>query len=130
MVSAGNLFISENSQNPDAAGEWIKTYVNAENATVWMDEYGSGHHLRLPTRSGLVEKFPYFYPMQQANLNRAKLLPWTFAAFEAFFRNEGDFHQGLITALEMLDRVQTEWDEIDVPAALVELAGAQGLQQQ
>ena len=131
MVSAWNLFISENSQNPDAAWEWIKTYVNAENATVWMDEYGIGSPFAATYEDPeLVEKFPYFYPMQQANLNRAKSLPWTFAAFEAFFRNEGDFHQGSITAEEMLDRVQTEWDEIDVPAALVELAGAQGLQQQ
>ena len=59
----------------------------------------------------------------------AKSLPWTFAAFEAFFRNEGDFHQGKITAEEMLDRVQTEWDEIQVPPALVQLAEAQGLQE-
>jgi ABC-type glycerol-3-phosphate transport system substrate-binding protein len=131
MVSAWNLFISKNSENPDASWEWIKSYVNPENAKAWMAEYGIGSPFAAtyedPER---VEQFPYFYPVQQANLNRAKSLPWTFAAFEAFFRNEGDFHQGTITADEMLDRVQTEWDEIDVPAALVELAGAQGLQQQ
>ncbi len=131
MVSAWNLFISKNSENPDAAWEWIKSYVNAENAKAWMDTYGIGSPFAATYEDPeLVEKFPYFYPVQQANLNRAKSLPWTFAAFEAFFRNEGDFHQGTITAEEMLDRVQTEWDEIDVPAALVELAGAQGLQQQ
>ena len=38
-----------------------------------------------------------------------------------------DFHQGTITAEEMLDRVQAEWDEIEVPEALVQLADAQGL---
>ena len=37
--------------------------------------------------------------------------------------------QGTITAEEMLDRVQTEWDEIEVPGALVQLADAQGLQE-
>ncbi len=56
-------------------------------------------------------------------------MPWTFAAFEAFFRNEGDFHQGKITAEEMLQRVQTEWNEIKVPEALIQLADAQGLMQ-
>jgi hypothetical protein len=30
----------------------------------------------------------------------------------------------------MLDRVQAQWDEIEVPEALVQLANAQGLQEQ
>ena len=66
-------------------------------------------HLRGPE---LVKNFAHFYPAQAANLNKAKSLPWTFAAFEAFFRNEGDFHQGKVTAEEMLDNVQKAWDEI------------------
>jgi hypothetical protein len=73
---------------------------------------------------------PYFYPQQMANLDRAKSLPWTFAAYEVFFRNQGDFQQGVITAEEFLDRVQAQWDEIEVPEALVQLAEAQGLTQQ
>lgn len=128
MVSAWNMFISKYSQNPDAAWEWIKTYANPENGTAWMAEYGIGSPFKATYEDpDLVANFGHFYPAQARNLDKAKSLPWTFAAFEAFFRNEGDFHQGTITAEEMLDRVQTEWDEIEVPEALVQLADVQGL---
>ncbi len=131
MVSAWNMFISQDSANPDAAWEWIKAYANPENGTAWMNELGIGSPFMATYEDEEnVSARPYFYPVQMENLNRAKSLPWTFAAFEAFFRNEGDFHQGLITAEEMLDRVQTQWDEITVPPALVQLAEAQGLKQQ
>ena len=131
MVSAWNMFISKNSANPDAAWEWIKSYANPENGKAWMAEYGVGSPFKATYEDPeLVEKFGHFYPAQAKNLDKAKSLPWTFAAFEAFFRNEGDFHQGTITAEEMIDRVQAEWDEIEVPAALVELANLQGLQEE
>jgi ABC-type glycerol-3-phosphate transport system substrate-binding protein len=131
MVSAWNMFISKDSQNPDAAWEWIKAYANPENGTKWMNEFGIGSPFKATYEDAAnVEKLPYFYPVQMENLNRAKSLPWTFSAFEAFFRNEGDFHQGTITAEEMLDRTQAQWDEIEVPPALVQLAEAQGLMEQ
>jgi multiple sugar transport system substrate-binding protein len=128
MVSAWNMFISKYSKNPDAAWEWIKAYANPENGKQWMAEYGIGSPF-MATYSDpeLVQNFGHFYPAQARNLDKAKSLPWTFAAFEAFFRNQGDFHQGRITAEVMLDRVQAEWDEIDVPEALIQLADAQGL---
>lgn len=130
MVSAWNMFISQDSKNPDAAWEWIKAYANQENGTKWMAEYGIGSPFQATYEDPeLVKNFSYFYPAQAANLNKAKSLPWTFAAFEGFFRNEGDFHQGKITAEEMLDNVQKAWDEIPVPPALVQLAAAQGLQE-
>lgn len=131
MVSAWNMFIAQTSQNPDAAWEWIKAYANPENGTKWMAEYGIGSPFKATYEDPqLVAEFAHFYPQQSANLNKAKSLPWTFAAFEAFFRNEGDFHQGKVTAEEMLDNVQQAWDEIPVPPALVQLAAAQGLQEQ
>jgi ABC-type glycerol-3-phosphate transport system substrate-binding protein len=131
MVSAWNLFISADSANPEAAWEWIKAYANPENGTAWMNEYGIGSPFMATYEDEAnVSQMPYFYPQQMENLNRAKSLPWTFAAFEAFFRNEGDFHQGVITAEEFLDRVQAQWDEIEVPEALVQLAEAQGLKQE
>jgi ABC-type glycerol-3-phosphate transport system substrate-binding protein len=131
MVSAWNLFISADSDNPAEAWEWIKAYANPENGTAWMNEYGIGSPFKATYEDAAnVEQMPYFYPQQMANLDRAKSLPWTFAAYEVFFRNQGDFQQGVITAEEFLDRVQAQWDEIEVPEALVQLAEAQGLTQQ
>jgi ABC-type glycerol-3-phosphate transport system substrate-binding protein len=131
MVSAWNLFISKYSQNPDIAWEWIKAYVNGKNGKDYMLTYGIGSPFRTTYEDPeLLEKLAHFLPGQLQNLGRAKSLPWTFAAFEAFFRNEGDFHQGKITAEEMLDRVQIEWNEIEVPQALIQLAAAQGLRQE
>jgi ABC-type glycerol-3-phosphate transport system substrate-binding protein len=131
MVSAWNMFISKYSENPDAAWEWIKAYANPINGKKWMAEFSIGSPFKATYEDPeLVEEFGHFYPAQAQNLDKAKSLPWTFAAFEAFFRNEGDFHQGTITAEEMLDRVQAEWDEIEVPEALVQLAEAQGLTEQ
>ena len=131
MVSAWNMFISKTSANPDAAWAWIKSYANPENGKAWMAEYGVGSPFTATYEDpDLVAEFGHFYPAQAANLDKAKSLPWVFAAFEAFFRNEGDFHQGTINAEEMLDRVQAEWDEIEVPEALVQLAALQGLQEE
>jgi ABC-type glycerol-3-phosphate transport system substrate-binding protein len=130
MVSAWNLFISKYSKNPDAAWEWIKAYVNGKNGTEYMMTYGIGSPFRTTYEDpALLETLAHFLPAQMENLNRAKSLPWTFAAFEAFFRNEGDFHQGKITAEEMLDRVQTQWNEIEVPEALIQMADTQGLKE-
>jgi len=130
MVSAWNLFISKYSKNPDAAWEWIKFYANPENGTKFMLKYGIGSPFKTTYEDPeLLKTLAHFLPGQLENLSRAKSLPWTFAAFEAFFRNEGDFHQGKITAEEMLDRVQTEWNEIKVPEALIQLADAQGLKE-
>lgn len=130
MVSAWNMFISKDSKNPDAAWEWIKAYANADNAKKWMDKYGIGSPFKSTYEDAdLVKKFPYFYPAQGENLNKAKSLPLTFDAFQAFFQQEGNFHQGKITAEQMLDNVQKQWDEMKVPPALVQLAEAQGLKQ-
>jgi ABC-type glycerol-3-phosphate transport system substrate-binding protein len=131
MVSAWNLFISKYSDNPDADWEWIKAYVNAENGKNFMLEYGIGSPFQTTYEDPeMLETLDHFLPGQVGNLSRAKSLPWTFAAFEAFYRSEGDFHQGTITAEEMLDRVQAQWDEITVPPALVQLAEAQGLMEE
>lgn len=130
MVSAWNLFISKYSQNPDADWEWIKAYVNAKNGTDYMLKYGIGSPFKTTYEDPEMNKtLSHFLPGQLGNLNRAKSLPWTFAAFEIFFRNQGDFLQGKVTAEEMLDNVQTAWDDITPPEALVQLADVQGLQE-
>ncbi len=69
------------------------------------------------------------YPGQLGNLGRAKSLPWTFQAFEIFFRNTGEMLVGSITAEEVVANSEAAWSDVPVPPALVELAYAQGLGQ-
>ncbi len=130
MVSAWNLFISKYSENPEESWEWIKAYSNPERAKQFMLDFGIGSPHRVTYEDEeLLKEHAHDYPGQLANLNRAKSLPWTFEAFEIFFRNTGELLIGSINAEQVVENSQKAWAEIDVPEALVEIANAQGLQQ-
>ena len=130
MVSAWNLFISKYSKNPAAAWEWIKAYSNPERAKQFMLDYGIGSPHRVTYEDQeLLKLHGHDYPGQLANLSRAKSLPWTFEAFEMFFRNTGELMVGKITAEQVVENAHKAWGGVKVPAALVEIADAQGLKQ-
>lgn len=130
MVSAWNLFISKYSENPEESWEWIKAYSNPERAKEFMMEFGIGSPHRVTYEDEeLLKLHAHDYPGQFANLSRAKSLPWTFEAFEIFFRNTGELIIGAITAEQVVENSHKAWGEIKVPAALVEIADAQGLKQ-
>lgn len=131
MVSAWNLFISKYSDNPEESWEWIKAYSNPERAKEFMMEFGIGSPHRLTYEDEeLLKQHAHDYPGQLDNLSRAKSLPWTFEAFEIFFRNTGELMIGSITPEQVVENSHAAWAEIKVPTALVEIADAQGLKQQ
>jgi multiple sugar transport system substrate-binding protein len=130
MVSAWNLFISKYSENPEESWEWIKAYSNPERAKQFMADFGIGSPHRVTYEDEeLLKLHAHDYPGQLANLSRAKSLPWTFEAFEIFFRNTGELIIGSINAAQVVENSHKAWSEINVPEALVEIANAQGLQQ-
>ena len=130
MVSAWNLFISKYSDNPEESWEWIKAYSNPERAKEFMLEFGIGSPHRVTYEDEeLLKQHAHDYPGQLDNLSRAKSLPWTFEAFEIFFRNTGELMIGSITPEQVVENSQAAWAEIKVPTALVEIADAQGLKQ-
>ncbi len=130
MASAWNLFISKYSEHPEESWEWIKAYSNPERAKQFMLELGIGSPHRVTYEDEeLLKEHAHDYPGQLANLSRAKSLPWTFEAFEIFFRNTGEMLIGSISAEQVVENSHKAWAEIDVPEALVEITNAQGLQQ-
>ncbi|MDY0093228.1 MAG: extracellular solute-binding protein [Candidatus Vecturithrix sp.] len=130
MVSAWNLFISKYSDNPEESWKWIKAYSNPERAKEFMLEFGIGSPHRLTYEDEeLLKQHAHDYPGQLDNLSRAKSLPWTFEAFEIFFRNTGELMIGSITPEQVVKNSHAAWAEIKVPTALIEIADAQGLKQ-
>ncbi len=130
FISAWNLFISEYSENPDAAWEWVKFYINSEQATERFVELGVGSpYLSTYEDPELMEAYSHDFPGMVDNLSRAQSVPWVFEAFEIFFRNTSELVIGSISAEEALANTLAGWSEVTVPPALVQSAAAQGQQQ-
>ena len=130
FLSAWNLFISEYSENPEAAWEWVKYYINAEQATQRFVELGVGSpYLSTYEDAELMETYSHDFPGMVHNLSRAQSVPWVFEAFEIFFRNTSELVIGSISAEVALANTLAGWSEVTVPPALVQSAAAQGQQQ-
>ena len=130
FLSAWNLFISEYSDSPEAAWEWVKYYINAEQATSRFVELGVGSpYLSTYEDPDLIEAYSHDFPAMVHNLGRAQSVPWVFEAFEIFFRNTSELVIGSISAEEALANTLAGWSDVTVPPALVQSAAAQGQQQ-
>ena len=130
FLSAWNLFISEYSDSPEAAWEWVKYYINAEQATSRFVELGVGSpYLSTYEDPDLMDAYSHDFPGMVHNLGRAQSVPWVFEAFEIFFRNTSELVIGSISAEEALANTLAGWSEVTVPPALVQSAAAQGQQQ-
>ncbi len=130
FLSAWNLFISEYSENPDAAWEWVKFYINGERATERFVELGVGSpYLSTYEDPALMEQYSHDFPNMVHNLSRAQSVPWVFEAFEIFFRNTSELVIGAVSAEEALANTLAGWADVTVPPALVQSAAAQGQQQ-
>ena len=131
FLSAWNLFISEYSENPDAAWEWVKYYINPEQAKTRFVELGVGSpYLSTYEDAELMGQYSHDFPSMVQNLGRAQSVPWVFEAFEIFFRNTSELVIGSITAEEALANTLAGWSEVTVPEALVQSAAAQGQMQE
>ena len=63
FLSAWNLFISEYSENPAAAWEWVKFYINPEQATTRFVELGVGSpYLSTYEDPMLMEQYAHDFP--------------------------------------------------------------------
>ena len=130
FLSAWNLFISEYSENPDAAWEWVKYYNNSEQAKQRFVELGvSSPYLSTYEDPELVDNYSHDFPNHVHNLGRGQSVPWVFEAFEIIFRNTSELVIGSLTAEEALANTLAGWSEVTVPEALVQSAAAQGQQQ-
>lgn len=130
FLSAWNLFISEYSENPEAAWEWVKYYINPEQSTQRFVELGVGSpYLSTYEDPELMEAYSHDFPGMVDNLSRAQSVPWVFEAFEIFFRNTSELVIGSISAEEALANTLAGWADVTVPPALVQSAAAQGQQQ-
>ncbi len=131
FLSAWNLFISEYSENPEAAWEWVKYYINPEQSTQRFVELGVGSpYLSTYEDPDLMDAYSHDFPGMVHNLGRAQSVPWVFEAFEIFFRNTSELVIGSISAEEALANTLAGWSEVTVPPALVQSAAAQGQQQE
>ena len=131
FLSAWNMFISGFSENPDAAWEWVKHYINDEEAKRRFVELGVGSpFLSTYEDPELIEQYSHDFPNMVANLNRAESVPWIFAAFEIFFRHMGEFVIDAVDVETMLANTLADWGELEVPEGLVQSAAAQGQMQE
>ena len=127
FLSAWNLFISKYTDDPESAWAWIDHYVSPEKAKERFVKYGIGSPFKSTYEDPeLKEKFAHDFPATIANLNRAKTVPWTFEAYEIFFRNLGEFVIGNIDASAFVSNVNEQWGPINPPEALVQSAASQG----
>lgn len=127
FLSAWNLFISNYSDDPDSAWAWIEHYVNPEKAKERFIEYGVGSPFKSTYEDpDLKAGYAHDFPATVANLNRAKTIPWTFEAYEIFFRNLGEFVIGNIDAAAFVSNVNEQWISINPPEALLQSAASQG----
>ena len=131
FLSAWNLFISEYSDNPDAAWEWVKYYINPEQARTRFVELGVGSpYMSTYEDPELMGNYSHDFPAMVENLGQAQSVPWVFEAFEIFFRNTSELVIGAIDAEQALANTLAGWSEVTVPEALVQSAAAQGQMQQ
>lgn len=131
FLSAWNMFISGFSENPDAAWEWVKHYINEEEAKRRFVELGVGSpFLSTYEDPELIEQYGHDFPNMVYNLNRAESVPWIFAAFEIFFRHMGEFVIDAVDVETMLANTLADWGELEVPEGLVQSAAAQGQMQE
>ena len=126
FLSAWNMFISNYSDDPESAWEWVSSYADPEKAKERFVKFGIGSPFKSTYEDPeLKAKYAHDFPATVANLNRAKTVPWTFEAYEIFFRNLGEFIIGNIDAAGFVKDVNEAWAPINPPEALIQSAAAQ-----
>lgn len=130
-LSAWNLGISKTSKNPEAAWEFIKTYINEKNGTTWMAKYGIGSpFLATFTGADAKAKHAHDYPQHATNLGNVKNAPWSFSAFlDVYARGSGDFMSGKQSALQTLQSWDKQLSKKKPSAGEQEAAKLSGLMQ-
>jgi ABC-type glycerol-3-phosphate transport system substrate-binding protein len=130
-LSEWNLSVSNQAEDPDAAWEWIKSYVSEDNATTWMEKYGIGSPYLSTYKSGSAKsEHGHDYPVHAENLAAAQAAPWSFEAMEINFRGIGEVLSGGLTAEEAVAQWNSKWADVPVPDALLQVAEDLGLVQQ
>ena len=130
-LSAWNLGISKTSKNPDAAWEFIKTYINEKNGTTWMSTYGIGSPFQNTfTSADAKATKAHDYPQHAKNLAKVKNAPWSFSAFlDVYSRGTGDFISGKKSATETIAWWDKQLGKKKPAAGMVQAAKASGLMQ-
>jgi len=130
-LSAWNLGIAKTSKNPEAAWEFIKTYINEKNGTDWMARFGIGTPF-LNTLTGTVAqaKHGHDYPIHAKNLGNVKNAPWSFSAFlDVYARGSADFMSGKQTAIETVRSWEKQIGKKKPAPGMIEAAKLSGLMQ-
>jgi len=131
-LSAWNLGIAKTSKNPEAAWEFIKTYINEKNATTWMASLGIGSPF-LNTFKGAdaKAKHGHDYPQHADNLEGVKNAPWSFSAFlDVYSRGTGDFLSGKLTAIQTVQSWDKQLGKKKPAAGMIEAAKSSGLMEE
>jgi multiple sugar transport system substrate-binding protein len=131
-LSAWNLGIAKTSKNPEAAWEFIKTYINEKNGTKWMAEFGIGSPF-LNTFNGedAKVKHGHDYPQHAVNLEAVKNAPWSFSAFlDVYSRGTGDFLTGKQSGIETIQSWNKQLGKKKPAPGMVEAAKSSGLMEE
>ena len=130
-LSAWNLGIAKTSKNPEAAWEFIKSYVNEANGTKWMASLGIGSpFLNTFTSDAAKEAKGHDYPQHSKNLEGVKNAPWSFSAFlDVYSRGTGDFLSGKLTAAKTVAYWDKQLGKKKPAPGMVEAAKSSGLMQ-
>jgi ABC-type glycerol-3-phosphate transport system substrate-binding protein len=126
-LSLWQIYISKYSKNPDAAWKWATFYISEKNDINFFKTYGIGPVFESTYKNPeLVSKYSHYFPSQSYNLTRAVNPPLSGEAQDYFASVLGEFGLGLLTAEEVVDKVNKKWATLTVPPALFENATLTG----
>jgi ABC-type glycerol-3-phosphate transport system substrate-binding protein len=127
-LSLWNIFVNSSAKNPDAAWAFVKAYTSEANALVFFNKYGIGScYVSTYQNADVLAKHGHDLPNGMKNIARAKNPPLSGEAQDFFSATLGEMNSGKLTAKQAVDKINTKWATLTVPAAILESATNNGL---
>jgi len=129
-LSLWQMYMTQCTTNTTAAWQWMTDYSSAANDKKFFVDYGIDPSFAATYKDPeLLKTHANFFPGEAANLAVAKNPPLTSEAQDFMASTLGTVFAGATSPEKAVALINTKWQSLPVPAALLEAANRDGLVQ-
>lgn len=122
-LSLWQMYMTQCTENTDAAWEWMKFWSKPENDKALFTEHGVNPVLESTYQDQqLLEEWSHYFPGEQKNLAKAMNPPLSGEAQDFLASTLGEVFTGNTSAEEAVRSVNEKWADFEVPEPLLQAA--------
>jgi multiple sugar transport system substrate-binding protein len=123
-LSLWNLFIPQHTKKPDAAWQWVQSYINPERDKINFEKYGIGPIYESTFNDPAIKsKYGHDLDGLLANLKRSADPPLNGDAQDFMAQAIQEMMVGQSTPEQTVDKILAKWATMTPPQVMIDMAG-------